>query len=492
VESTEPTARPAAQGDEARFGCGAWLTLALAVAVLVGPLIITLAGADLPTDGWAHTTGDLTNRYRLLVNLTDRPSPLREGDVILAIDGEPLVFGYRSALPDDLQAGQTLRYTVLRDGQTLEVDAPLTRHSPRTVANYLVRSTQRDIVYPVVVPLLILLIVGFAFARRPGNEAARLLLLAFAYFAGGNWFGFANWDPFVYAYPAPLALASIVYFYGWAWLFFPALTHLTLVFPVRLWPLRRFPRLLPALLYGVTGLLTLLATPLAMAGRAEAGTLDNVAILGAVTLFVVTLFVGLIYNFRNVRDPVARAQLRWIALGLGLGWGVGITLNFLGSAMPAFQPLTEPLFAVLILLLPLSLAVAITRHRLFDIDVIINRALVYGSLTGALVVVYFGGVALLQGLFRALTGQTSNLAIVASTLIIAALFQPLRGRIQAFIDRRFFRRKYDAAKTLAAYGATLRDEADFERVSAGLLGAVQETVQPAHASLWWREPEELR
>jgi hypothetical protein len=117
---------------------------------------------------------------------------------------------------------------------------------------------------------------------------------------------------------------------------------------------------------------------------------------------------------------------------------------------------------------------------------LINRTLVYGSLTAMLVGIYFGGIVVLQRLFVILTGERSTLAVVASTLVIAALFNPLRRRIQSFIDRRFYRRKYDARKTLEAFAATLRDETDLEALSGDLVGVVRETVQPAHASLWLR------
>jgi hypothetical protein len=136
--------------------------------------------------------------------------------------------------------------------------------------------------------------------------------------------------------------------------------------------------------------------------------------------------------------------------------------------------------------MPISPGIAITRYRLSDIDIIINRTLVYGPLTATLVTLYFGGIVLLQRVFVVLTGQKSTLAVVASTLVIAALFTPLRRRIQSFIDSRFYRRTYDARKTLEAFSAKLRDETDLNALSDDLVGVVRETMQPAHVSLWLR------
>jgi hypothetical protein len=136
--------------------------------------------------------------------------------------------------------------------------------------------------------------------------------------------------------------------------------------------------------------------------------------------------------------------------------------------------------------IPISIGIAILRYRLYEIDTLINRTLVYGVLTVMLVALYFGGIVVLQRVFVLLTGQQSTLAVVASTLLIAALFTPLRRRIQGFIDRRFYRRKYDARKTLEAFSATLRDETDLGALSENLVGIVRETMQPAHVSLWLR------
>jgi hypothetical protein len=141
--------------------------------------------------------------------------------------------------------------------------------------------------------------------------------------------------------------------------------------------------------------------------------------------------------------------------------------------------------------IPIAIGIAILRYRLYDIDRIINRTLVYGALSATLVALYFGGIVMLQRVFVLPTGQQSTLAVVASTLLIAALFTPLRRLIQGFIDRRFYRSKYDARKTLEAFSAQLRNETDLEALSDDLVGVVRETMQPAHVSLWLR-PETPR
>ena len=161
-----------------------------------------------------------------------------------------------------------------------------------------------------------------------------------------------------------------------------------------------------------------------------------------------------------------------------LGWGAAGTPLWLG--------LLQDVALVSFTAVPIAVGIAILRYRLYDIDLLINRTLVYGSLTVTLVALYFGGIVVLQRVFVLLTGQQSTLAVVASTLLIAALFTPLRRRIQGFIDRRFYRRKYDARKTLEAFSTKLKNETDLEALNNDLVGVVRETMQPAHVSLWLR------
>jgi uncharacterized membrane protein SirB2 len=206
--------------------------------------------------------------------------------------------------------------------------------------------------------------------------------------------------------------------------------------------------------------------------------------------YFVAAIIALILRFRRSRGE-ERQQIKWFAYASALGF-MAILLVTLFD-LPVVDERTDALVEHLVwtvapLSLPVSAGIAILKYRLYEIDIIINRTLVYGSLTALLAAVYFGGVAATQAIFRALTGQQEQpqLAIVVSTLVIAALFIPLRRRIQSFIDRRFYRRKYDARKTLEAFSAKLRDETDLDALNAELVSVVRETMQPAHVSLWLR------
>ena len=205
--------------------------------------------------------------------------------------------------------------------------------------------------------------------------------------------------------------------------------------------------------------------------------------------------VSLILRYRHSGGEV-REQIKWIALagsfvGLLLSTVLGLiivseVMRGSGGSTPLW--LQGLLFVMLLSFtgVPVAIGFAVLKYRLYDIDIIINRALVYGSLTATLVVLYFGGIIILQRVFILLTGQQSTLAVVASTLAIAALFVPLRRRVQGFVDRRVYRRKYDARKTLEAFSTKLKNETDLEALNNDLVGVVRETMQPAHVSLWLR------
>jgi hypothetical protein len=219
------------------------------------------------------------------------------------------------------------------------------------------------------------------------------------------------------------------------------------------------------------------------------------AILPLLPLCMLASAVSLVLRYRRSKGD-ERQQIKWIAFAASL-----VALTYLIAMVASFVHPSEAwttvgsvwwlnLLTIAALLsfvtIPIAVGFAVLKYRLYDIDLIINRTLVYGSLTVTLVALYFGGIVVLQRVFVLLTGQQSTLAVVASTLLIAALFTPLRQRIQSFIDRRFYRSKYDAAKTLEAFSVQLRDETDLDALSDDLVGVVRETMQPAYVSLWLR------
>ena len=222
------------------------------------------------------------------------------------------------------------------------------------------------------------------------------------------------------------------------------------------------------------------------------GALANIGYL--LSLFsVVVSVVSPILRLRRASGE-QRQQLKWFVYAASLtavGFS-GILISLTGIYFNAglLNTIVWYLGPLALMLLPVSAGIAILRYRLYDIDVVINRTLVYGLLSAALLAVYIGGVSATQAIFQALTGQEEQhqLAVVASTLLIAALFNPLRRRVQGFIDRRFYRRKYDARKTLEAFSATLKDETNLNRLGDDLVRVVEETVQPSHTGSWLKEP----
>jgi cytochrome bd-type quinol oxidase subunit 2 len=223
-------------------------------------------------------------------------------------------------------------------------------------------------------------------------------------------------------------------------------------------------------------------------------------VLALLPLCILASAVSLVLRYRRAGSEV-REQIKWVAFAalfvgvlfvITIGASVLLVPTTASGREPQWLAFLDQVGFISFAGIPITVGIAVLRYRLYDIDVIINRALVYFPLTALLALIYVGSVVGMQALFRALTGQESTLAVVASTLAIAALFNPLRRRVQAFVDRRFYRSRYDARKTLEAFSGKLRDETDLEALNNDLLGVVRETMQPAHISLWLRPDTPLK
>jgi hypothetical protein len=284
----------------------------------------------------------------------------------------------------------------------------------------------------------------------------------------------------------PLALIAVYLlgYYIWGILLFPTLLLLSLVFPKPKWPYRTHPRWTVVVLYSLLPvIIILIGGPLA-----ESGPFFG---FGLVAVYGLLTVISVIHTLRSERnDPVARAQIRWVGLGIGLVAGYQFLSNIIGFlTLSAASPWWLNIVNTLVYLtLPITIGIAILRYRLFDIDLIIRKTLQYALLTGLLALVYFDSVVILQSLVENLTGEQSPLVIVLSTLAIAALFNPLRNRVQDFIDRRFYRKKYDAEQALSQFSVTARDEVKMDKLTSALLSVVVETMQPEHVSLWLQLP----
>ena len=350
-------------------------------------------------------------------------------------------------------------------------------------------------------------IIGAVIASRLPNHPVGWLCCAIGFMGANQDFSgeYAVYALLVQPHPLPGAKAML-WLSLWAWiLMFGLIVYLLLLFPTGRLPSRRWRLFawLSAALTLVAAILVAISPDavLDVLGASGNGRLTLPNPIGVETLpnlyrpvQASVLALGLVaaasvvVSRRNARG-VERQQIKWL-LYAGAIWFVGNILRTL-----VFPLLVEARWGVWVGYLlvgvgglggPIAIGIAILRYRLYDIDLLINRTLVYGTLTATLIALYFGGIVLLQRVFVLLTGQQSTLAVVASTLVIAALFNPLRRRIQSFVDRRFYRSKYDAAKTLEAFSATLRDETDLEALNSELVGVVRETMQPAHVSLWLR------
>jgi hypothetical protein len=411
-------------------------------------------------------------------------STLREGDVVTAVNGV-LMEDWAEALfsggPDRQQPawklGDTVEYQVLRDGRSLAVEVALGSLPWREV----LRSHWGALLFAFVSQV----VAGFVYLRRREDPAARALFIWA--FSGSH----------TYAWSFFLQVGDIV---GWTgfWLFrlgtpllwliyWPASTHVALVFPRPLSIVRGRPYLIPGiyfssfLIFSASLAFSWVRSENLLAWMNTWGPVDNLI----AAIYLAATMVAIIFQRRRPLTSLERRQIRWVVFGALLS-GLGGLVLWIGLPLLLGRSLIDAnLLGLLSLPFPLALALAIWRHQLFDIDVIIRRTLQYSVVTLLLAGIYFSAVVLLQLVFQWLTGESdSPLITVVSTLSIAALFNPLRIRVQAFIDRRFFRTSYDAGQILEHFAATARDEVDLQALTIALLGAVDESMQPERMSLW--------
>jgi hypothetical protein len=297
------------------------------------------------------------------------------------------------------------------------------------------------------------------------------------------------------------------WFQNWSWLLLIVpILFILLLFPTGRPPTRRWRWLIPlgvgfgaVFVLGVTFSQELgpmegswtLRNPIGVASQDSILSYVGIPLTISLLLFTTLCAASQFVRFRRA-SAVERQQIKWLFSAAALFTTVYVSGFFNGAFTDSAGLLWNFLFTVAILVIPCAIGIAILRYRLYDIDIIIRRTLQYTALTGLLALIYLCSVVLLQSLFDALTGQQSPIVIVVSTLAIAALFSPLRQRVKSVVDRRFFRRQYDAKQTLAAFAAVSRDEVDLDALSTALLGAVEGTMQPGCVLLWLREDGEKR
>lgn len=419
----------------------------------------------------------------IVTPLEEQLGGLRSGDRVVAIDGRTLEAWSGDLLAPNAarprwQFGQVVTYTILRDGLLREVPVTLGRYPLGKV----VAEGWGLILFAVVSQA----IGTFVFLRRPGDPATRALFIS-----GWSLAHTHIWAMGLQA--ADLVTATEFWLYMLAtpglWLvFWSASLHFALVFP-RAHPfVTRRAAVIPAIYivpylfyFGWLAAARLgVNSHLEWLGRSDWGQYLPAAIYLALTVLI------MVRGYRAYHDEITRQKIRWVIFGTLVSGTSGLALWILPLLTLGHTIIDHNAAGLLVLPYPLALAIAVLRYQLFDIDIIIRRTLIYGALTAALALVYFASVLLLQQVFRDVIGQGSDLAIVISTLTIAALFVPLHGRVQRAIDRRFYRRKYNAARTLAAFAATARDEVELERLTSGLVEVVEQAMQPAYISLWLR------
>lgn len=467
--------------NESHFNRGTWLALGASVLLLLTVLGVNLYRYTLPTDGWDY--GDFENGATR--NVLRLPSDLQVGDVPMTIGGVPFTeftnqpLGQAGELPPNWRPGQMVQYTIQRGDQTLTIPVPIGNWNLPVLLNAILADGSN------LLSAIYLVIGAWVLYLRPGNLGAQVL-----FFLGSVRLAMELilWIPLSIGDTGnafAVTAVSLLGFYIYGILLFPTFLLLSLVFPKPKRPFRTYPALTLLLLYLFEPLLLIAFGSIS----AEVGPTIGFALVAVLGLLTVISVLHTIITERG--DAVARAQILWVGLGVALVAGFQMIENVAGFLAGPDAPTVELnrwlslLGAVIYLAVPVTVAIAILRYRLWDIDILIRRTATYTLVVALLAIVYFSSVILLQQIFSALTGLGQNeIVTVLSTLTIAALFVPLRNRIQNVIDRRFNRKKYDAQRVLQDFANTVRDETDLEKLTGRLMQVVDETMQPKSVSMW--------
>ncbi|MFN8455833.1 MAG: histidine kinase [Anaerolineae bacterium] len=471
---------------EARFDRDSWM-VAIAAALYVGiALLLMLIGFRFPADGWQYDDFEINRGPVALHHISGDISPLQSGDVVTVADGQTMSSLNISLRPVMASAawrsGGTVRYTVMRNERALELEVPL---KPQPLAYWWSFVAAEGNWRGNIGSFARLVLALFVFVRRPRNLGARALFLVFA-----MWF---SMDVFLLNYNSVAAhFSPPTYFYvnqffslGWTWWLLPALITFVLVFPVCKGPMRSHTHLTLTLLFGLPLVLALVALVFGLA-QVYIVTL-SVLVAG----FLLALILSTIHTLRTNHDPTVRAQLGWMILGLILS--VSLTLvwfqlrvwlpdSALISVLVAIAPVSDIAF-------PLCIAVAILRYRLFEIDVIINRALVYGTLTALVIGLYVFVVGYLGAIFR--TETNLGISLVA-TGVVAVLFQPLRAWLQRVINRLMYGQRDEPVAVLSQLGARLEATLTPDAILPGLVETVTQTLKLPYAAVALQVGDQLK
>ena len=465
-----------------------WLIVGIGIACLFLPAMVWIYQITSPSDGARMTKGpQATSREGIFVDVLSEDSQLRAGDLITGVQGVPMdVWAEVPWNPSSWQSrgerGQTMVYRVVRQGLQIEV--------PVLLGEQPIRAILRDNWSVLLFTLVFQIVAIFILIQKPKEPAAQALFIW-----GMTTSHFYVWSTFLqipdivkgYGFWIYIIPASLLWVSNW-----PACLQLSLTFPTPVPFLRVRPKLV-WLLYPITYaiyLSYLVVSRFIFPSSLEwIGHWNRGDTLVAIVMFIPAV-TAMVWQYRRHRTGPEHRKIQWVVFS-GLFSGSMAMFLYIIPEFLGLPSLGVNAVGLLLLPFPLAIAIAIWRYQLFDINLIIHRTLVYGVLTLTLGFIFFGGVTLLQRVFGAITGTANSpVAIVISTLSMAALFNPLRIRIQNLIDRRFYRSKYDAQKTLERFSFTLRGEVELDKLSQHLVEVVQETMQPEMISLWLRRSQD--